>query len=373
MGKDRGWDYLNSSGNDFDYDKDNDGSWGYENDDGSGSFYGNDGSWGYKNPDGSASYYGADGSWGYKNSDGSGSYYGNDGSWGYTNSDGSGSYYGSDGESEYFDSDSDEDEGYSGSDSGGSLLGVLVGLGVAAFAVSRLAKAPRDFSYDDDDNDDNDDEDYYNSEEYQELIRERARQKVEEQRKAEEAQRIKKEQRKEKRRRAWGVLTGKKLEAGISSSGCKEMMLESAVRHFEGQGFYNISTVAIEDLPFERIAKEGTVEGVVINNIDSFEMVTLFPINAKIGITYHKLQRIEFPMTSRNAKKKQIADVVEMLRDAGFVNIEQTVIRDLSTGWIVKDGSVESISIDGRSDFKRGERIRLDAHIVISYHTYKKK
>ena len=33
MSKDRGWDYLNSSGEDFDYDKDNDGSWGYENDD----------------------------------------------------------------------------------------------------------------------------------------------------------------------------------------------------------------------------------------------------------------------------------------------------------------------------------------------------
>lgn len=59
-----------------------DGSWGYQNEDGSGSYYGADGSWGYKNADGSASYYGADGSWGYKNADGSGSYYGEDGSWG---------------------------------------------------------------------------------------------------------------------------------------------------------------------------------------------------------------------------------------------------------------------------------------------------
>ena len=44
--KDRGWDYLNSSSDDFEFDEDNDGSWGYENDDGSGSFYGADGSWG---------------------------------------------------------------------------------------------------------------------------------------------------------------------------------------------------------------------------------------------------------------------------------------------------------------------------------------
>ena len=110
MSKDRGWDYLNSSGEDFDYDKDNDGSWGYENDDGSGSFYGADGSWGYKNSDGSASYYGADGSWGYKNADGSGSYYGNDGSWGYTNQDGSGTYYDENGDAEYSSSDDDDNE-----------------------------------------------------------------------------------------------------------------------------------------------------------------------------------------------------------------------------------------------------------------------
>ena len=56
--KDRGWDYPNSTSDDFDYDPDGDGSLGYQNEDGSGSFYGADGSWGYKNSDGSASYYG---------------------------------------------------------------------------------------------------------------------------------------------------------------------------------------------------------------------------------------------------------------------------------------------------------------------------
>lgn len=88
------------------------------------------------------------------------------------------------------------------------MLGALVGLGVVAFAVSKLAESSEDYSYDDDD--------YYNSGEYQELIRERARQKAEEQRKTEEVQRIKKEQCKEKRRRAWGVITEKKLEASIT-------------------------------------------------------------------------------------------------------------------------------------------------------------
>ncbi len=56
--KDRGWDYLNSSSDDdYDYAPDNDGSWGYQNEDGSGSFYGADGSWVYRNSDGSGCDY----------------------------------------------------------------------------------------------------------------------------------------------------------------------------------------------------------------------------------------------------------------------------------------------------------------------------
>ena len=162
--KDRGWDYLNSSGDEFDYDKENDGSWGYENDDGSGSFYGADGSWGYKNSDGSASYYGADGSWGYKNADGSSSYYGNDGSWGYKNSDGSGSYYGSDNESEYFDSDNDDDSDYSSGDGdvggGAAVVGALLGLGLAAFAAGKSKRNQSDYDYDSDDDDEYYDEEF---------------------------------------------------------------------------------------------------------------------------------------------------------------------------------------------------------------------
>lgn len=76
---------------------DDNGSWGYRNQDGSASYNGADGSWGYVSRDGSGSYNGADGSWGFRNPNGSGSYYGADGSWGYVNEDGSGAFYDSEG------------------------------------------------------------------------------------------------------------------------------------------------------------------------------------------------------------------------------------------------------------------------------------
>lgn len=111
MPKDKGWDYLNS-------------------DDVNDTFNsGDDESWGYKNDDGSGSYHGADGSWGYKNTDGSGSFYG---------SDNSSTYYDSD------DDDDDDDYSYLGSsgdsDLASSLAELAVGLGALAF-VKHTAKA----------------------------------------------------------------------------------------------------------------------------------------------------------------------------------------------------------------------------------------
>ena len=60
MAKDRGWDYLNSEPGEFDFDANNDGSYGNEFSDGSSSYYGADGSWGYTNSDGYSSYYEGD-------------------------------------------------------------------------------------------------------------------------------------------------------------------------------------------------------------------------------------------------------------------------------------------------------------------------
>ena len=54
------------------------------------------------------------------------------------------------------------------------------------------------------------------------------------------------------------------------------------------------------------------------------------------------------------------------------MNIKRDVLKDLIKGWIVKDGSVEKVTIDGKAAFKRNEKFRINAPIVIQYHTFKK-
>ena len=46
---------------------------------------------------------------------------------------------------------------------------------------------------------------------------------------------------------------------------------------------------------------------------------------------------------------------------------------DLKIGWIVKEDTVDSLTIDCKNDFRRTGRLRIDAHIAISYHTFKNK
>jgi hypothetical protein len=43
---------------------------------------------------------------------------------------------------------------------------------------------------------------------------------------------------------------------------------------------------------------------------------------------------------------------------------------DLITGWVTKDGSIESVTIDGDADFKDGDKYYHDVEVVITIHTF---
>lgn len=55
------------------------------------------------------------------------------------------------------------------------------------------------------------------------------------------------------------------------------------------------------------------------------------------------------------------------LKTLGFTNIEFNVLYDIVFG-LTTEGSVDSVSIDGNNDFKRGDVFSQDAHIIITYH-----
>lgn len=374
--KNKGWDYLNSddinsmsdgSKDDWGYiDSDGsgsfhggDGSWGYKNPDGSGSYYGSDGSWGYKNTDGSGSFHDADGSWGYRNSDGNVSYHGSDGSWGYKNADGSGSFYGGTG-----DSDSVYDEGDDDADGSslGEALGTIVGAGiVGAMAAGVKATAEE---------------------------REREAQREAERR---EQARINSE-----KRRAWRkshrkgiaitilififvvlLLIGyyeiqKLIPMGYSSDSLEGLKYTEVVQRLKESGFSNVHTKEISDLTISKDDEENLVTEIRLIFGDSFAEDKKYPSNLWITVVYHTVELYASPLTSKEAKGMNYLDVINGFEKAGFVNVTTDVKYDIVTGWLTDDGEVKSVSINGDKKFDSDDEYRLDAEVVITYHTWKK-
>ena len=64
--------------------------------------------------------------------------------------------------------------------------------------------------------------------------------------------------------------------------------------------------------------------------------------------------------------------LTKFLEGEGFVNISKVEKKDLLTGWIKKDGSVASITVDGKAEFSEDSTYRPDVQIVIEYHTFDK-
>ena len=80
---------------------------------------------------------------------------------------------------------------------------------------------------------------------------------------------------------------------------------------------------------------------------------------------------ISMPKAAKKYKGENYKDVQKQLKALGFVNIEVEADEDLTTGWINDDGEVESVSINGETKFKKGDKYDYQSEITIVYHTFK--
>lgn len=67
---------------------------------------------------------------------------------------------------------------------------------------------------------------------------------------------------------------------------------------------------------------------------------------------------------------KNYEEVEEEFKDAGFTNIKYEIIYDLIIGFLVSDGEVEYVTIDGSKEFKDISEYFKTEEVVIAYHTY---
>jgi hypothetical protein len=79
------------------------------------------------------------------------------------------------------------------------------------------------------------------------------------------------------------------------------------------------------------------------------------------------------PSASSAQKGRDYQDVVDKFKEKGFTNIKTEALEDLVTGWMTKDGEVESVSVDGDEDYSADVWYPNDVPVVITYHTFAKE
>ena len=159
---------------------------------------------------------------------------------------------------------------------------------------------------------------------------------------------------------------------GISSVACKDSSYTEIKQILQAAGFTNISTTAVEDLSFENLDQEGQIIAVTISGQTDFSADSKFPYDSRIIIEYHSAARIKPPIAPKDAKGSSCDDILKLFQDAGFGAVSLEADYDLLLGWINKDGSVESVSINGNTKYSIDSYYRVDAEIVIVYHAFRR-
>lgn len=87
--------------------------------------------------------------------------------------------------------------------------------------------------------------------------------------------------------------------------------------------------------------------------------------------TMPAVDEVKLPFSASDLKGENYEQVVADLENAGFSDITVTKQEDLITGLFTKDGSVEKVSINGDSNFDKGDIFPEKAKVIVIYHTFK--
>lgn len=79
------------------------------------------------------------------------------------------------------------------------------------------------------------------------------------------------------------------------------------------------------------------------------------------------------PSGSSVQKGRDYQTVAEDFQQKGFINIRLEKLDDLITGWLTKEGEVESVSVDGDAGYSADKWYPADVEVVITYHSFPEK
>ena len=100
-------------------------------------------------------------------------------------------------------------------------------------------------------------------------------------------------------------------------------------------------------------------------------LITAQKRKAENNIPVDKPYQISPPFASSTIKELNYKDAILQFENAGFYNIEKEELDDVKLGLLVKEGEIESITIDGKPEFSTEDEFYDNAIVRITYHVKK--
>ena len=165
----------------------------------------------------------------------------------------------------------------------------------------------------------------------------------------------------------------KKIQMKYDSSDFEDENYKNVEKMLHNQAFSNIKCIPVKDVYVDSAYRVEQVKQVNISGNPHFAKGDNISYDAEIVIEYHMKRKITIPFGAKTLRKTDHTEVADQFRKLGFIEIYEFPMYDLLTGWIMKDGSVEKVTIDGIASFRKNSVFTFDKRIEITYHTFKKK
>ena len=152
----------------------------------------------------------------------------------------------------------------------------------------------------------------------------------------------------------------------------RDITIEEFERKLKETGISNI--IAVEEPVYDK-KQHHMIKCVAIDSkeLPENENECFLPLSASVDVTCYKLRIVIGKNAIDFVDNDQYTDTVNLLKNKGFSNIRLQRANDLVMGLFSKEGSIESISINGNKNFKSGDDFDYDSRIVIVVHTFKNK
>ena len=155
----------------------------------------------------------------------------------------------------------------------------------------------------------------------------------------------------------------------IMSNSANKKDYSNMRKALEGKGILNIEYIIsnTSDVSKNQTIKEITIDGKEYVSGDCF-----LRKESKLSIEYYYL-RSEIGKTANDIVKKDYREIKAELESKGFSNVQFQKSNDLITGWVNKEETIKSITINGTSEFAESDVFDYNVPIVITVNTYKNK